>query len=341
MEAEFILNTHRLKQYCEEHSSQLTASDNRCKGCSRYRNCLHLSKEWYIYAVLKMTNAETRFPFLLKAANKHPGILSYVPAKVYQILYGFERGDLTCPYAGRNIAESLDRIEDALGLFSDENSCLTLLNVLMYRLTQNRDYALRAYGMDPQYFIEGFRGLGPEEVFVDCGAYIGDTFVDYCRVNAPPRAAYLFEPDEKNLATMDRVLTTCKEKTDLHIIDKCVSDISGTLSFVSGKHEGSHIAGDGAEGGITHLAATTLDDAISEDVSFIKMDIEGAEKSALIGAKELIHRSYPKLAICVYHTVQDLWEIPLLIRELFPEYTCYQLRHHTMSFGDTVLYVSR
>lgn len=74
-----------------------------------------------------------------------------------------------------------------------------------------------------------------------------------------------------------------------------------------------------------------------EAVSFIKMDIEGAEMEALKGAAELIRRRRPDLAICTYHSISDLFEIPLYIHSLVPEYRLY-LRHHTPVFCETVCY---
>ena len=74
-----------------------------------------------------------------------------------------------------------------------------------------------------------------------------------------------------------------------------------------------------------------------EPVSFIKMDIEGAEIAALKGAAELIRRRRPDLAICTYHSISDLYEVPLYIHSLVPEYRLY-LRHHTPVHYETVCY---
>lgn len=57
--------------------------------------------------------------------------------------------------------------------------------------------------------------------------------------------------------------------------------------------------------------------------TFIKMDIEGAELDALRGAEELIKANKPKLAICLYHHVHDLWTIPLYVKSLVPEYKLF------------------
>ena len=95
----------------------------------------------------------------------------------------------------------------------------------------------------------------------------------------------------------------------------------------------SAIAASGTRGEIVRMDDHLRD----EPVSFIKMDIEGAEMSALRGAEQLIRRDHPDLAVCVYHSISDLFEIPLYIHSLVPEYRLY-LRHHTPVFCETVCY---
>ena len=80
-------------------------------------------------------------------------------------------------------------------------------------------------------------------------------------------------------------------------------------------------------------------DSVLHDVavSFIKMDIEGSELSTLVGAKELIRKNSPILAICVYHRQGDLWDIPCFSMTLNPDYSFY-LRPHLLEGWDLVCY---
>ena len=84
--------------------------------------------------------------------------------------------------------------------------------------------------------------------------------------------------------------------------------------------------------------ANSLDNLLkNKDISFIKMDIEGAELEALNGAKEIIMNQKPKLAISIYHELEHFWKIPLLLKSLVPEYKIY-IRHHSTQQDDTVCY---
>jgi hypothetical protein len=72
--------------------------------------------------------------------------------------------------------------------------------------------------------------------------------------------------------------------------------------------------------------------------TMIKMDIEGAEMKALQGAQETIRECKPKLAICVYHKWEDIWEIPPWIKSLNPDYRLHLGLHLPDSASDSVLY---
>jgi hypothetical protein len=67
------------------------------------------------------------------------------------------------------------------------------------------------------------------------------------------------------------------------------------------------------------------------------MDIEGAEKEAIIGAKNIIKQNHPKLAICVYHKPEDIYQLPQLIYEIDSSYK-FTLQQYEDGVYDTVLY---
>ena len=92
------------------------------------------------------------------------------------------------------------------------------------------------------------------------------------------------------------------------------------------------------ENGKETIEAASIDQMCGlEKVTFIKMDIEGSEREALKGAERVILRDKPRLAICVYHKWEDLYEIPMMVKRMAPEYRLY-LRHHSDTAMETVLY---
>ena len=113
-------------------------------------------------------------------------------------------------------------------------------------------------------------------------------------------------------------------------------DETARLSFQSGLRGASYI--DDANSSDDYIDVIQIDSLMNkEEVTFIKMDIEGAELKALKGAKNIILRDKPKLAISIYHKPEDIVEIPLFIKELVPEYKLY-IRHYSNDSIETVLY---
>jgi FkbM family methyltransferase len=86
---------------------------------------------------------------------------------------------------------------------------------------------------------------------------------------------------------------------------------------------------------------TTIDDFVREEnirtVNFIKMDIEGHESAAINGAKKTLISKKPKLAISIYHSAHDLFQLPLLIHSINPEYKLF-IRHPTTNCCETILF---
>ena len=90
--------------------------------------------------------------------------------------------------------------------------------------------------------------------------------------------------------------------------------------------------------GVKIVSVAAMDDMREcQDATFIKMDLEGAEMQALQGAENLIKRNKPKLAVCIYHSDQDMLEIIRYIHKIVPEYSLY-VRQHSNGIGETVLY---
>lgn len=80
-----------------------------------------------------------------------------------------------------------------------------------------------------------------------------------------------------------------------------------------------------------------LDEIVEDRITFIKMDIEGAEHNALLGAEKTIKKYHPKLAICVYHSIEDYIILPLMLKQFNPNYKFY-FRQHSATSSESVIY---
>lgn len=186
-----------------------------------------------------------------------------------------------------------------------------------------------------QYFGEDFISPEEGEVFIDGGCFDCSTdkaFIKWCQ--GKYRKIYAFEPDDENYK---KCLVKCKEENiaDIEIYNKGLWDCETELSFASDGSAGSRIGENGEN--IIKIATTVIDNVVDGKVSFIKLDVEGAELKALQGAAQTIRANHPKLAICIYHKPEDVVEILEYILSLYDGYKLY-IRHYRMNPCETVVY---
>ncbi len=177
-----------------------------------------------------------------------------------------------------------------------------------------------------------------DEVFVDAGGFDGMTskiFIQWCGNRY--KKIYIFEPEKENILQCNKNLLAVNAKFE--IIPNGLWDSKCSLGFVENENGTSHILEDTDldRSDSTCVAMDTLDRLLDDNVTFIKMDIEGAEYRAIKGAETIIRKCHPKLAISIYHNAEDIWELPRLIMTICPDYRLY-LRHYSIAQAETVLY---
>ena len=208
------------------------------------------------------------------------------------------------------------------------------------------DFDVNAIGYEEiftndQYYPAGIIKLSDKESFVDVGAYNGDTVFDFLkRTDNNFDFIFAFELDNKNFREMELAV----DKLGINLKRKIKLYNSGLLD--EEKDVYYETGGSGMQSTFINVINTASDcgktvrlsDVLrNEKVTFIKMDIEGSEPQALSGAEEIIKKQKPKLAICVYHKPEHLWEIPLYLKKIVPAYKIY-VRHHTLLEYETVCY---
>ncbi|MCI8801092.1 MAG: FkbM family methyltransferase [Lachnospiraceae bacterium] len=184
---------------------------------------------------------------------------------------------------------------------------------------------------EESYFDEKVK-LTDREVFIDCGGFDGDTsleFIDRC--GGKYGRIVIFEPELSKKEAIERNLG--KNSCELHMCG--VWSKNTTLQFEAKGTDGSHVA----EGeGNCQVPVVALDEVVYDYApTFIKMDIEGAEQEALEGCRKIIRDYRPKLAICLYHKPDDLFRIPVMVKEMNPEYRIY-VRQYSDTKYETVMY---
>jgi FkbM family methyltransferase len=182
-----------------------------------------------------------------------------------------------------------------------------------------------------QYFDEDVVRLSEHEIFVDCGAYDGDSVRSFLKyAHGKYDGIFAYEMDETNYK---KLRENCAELERCECVNSGIGARKEQLKAFVGENASSHIA----EEGNGTIQIDRIDDLVSYPVTFIKMDIEGYELDALKGARETICKYKPKLAICMYHKPEDLWEIPAFIKHLNPDYKLYFRNYHN-SGSESVLY---
>lgn len=273
---------------------------------------------------------------------------NYIPIQNQMKSYGVENIHISELhfkeyYKGKDlkwIDNALPEIERCLSVLEDDHSKQVFTAVFCNKLLREFPVQYSEIYTDGEYFCTDVWRLGENEKFVDVGAYNGDTVRDFLyKTNRNFHSVFSFELEKGNFAVLSENINTVDSslRQKIFLYNKGVWRANEKMFCrYDGDSDGCSIVNDG-NGSECELVA--LDSILgNEPITTIKMDIEGAEIDALNGAKKIISEQTPKLAICVYHRPEDLWEIPLKIKELNPDYKVF-LRHHCkQNYTDTVCY---
>ncbi len=213
---------------------------------------------------------------------------------------------------------------------ADEFSKRTYEDLLLYLSGKNRRN-LKKDLCYPQYFLKNIFTLSKDAVFIDGGAYIGDTIEEFLKfTKGKYKKIYAWEPDKENCRLLQKAVASER----VEIIQKGLWNKKDILCFTDDAAGFSRIS----DSGEASIETDTIDNICwDEKISMIKMDIEGSEMNALSGAKKVILRDKPILAICIYHSWRDMHQIPMWIKEIVPEYKIY-IRAHSDTGAEVVVY---
>ena len=173
---------------------------------------------------------------------------------------------------------------------------------------------------DPDEAYASILRLGPGETLVDLGAYKGDTVQEFVRWCPDYRAIWAVEPDAYSFRRLTASTAGLRSCT---CVQALAGQTPGMAQLAARGGRGSRKAASGVPTPV--VSADQL--LCGQSASFFNIDVEGAEREAILGAAETIRRCRPKLLLAAYHHSEDLFALPQLVFSIRSDYQLY-LRHH-------------
>lgn len=215
--------------------------------------------------------------------------------------------------------ENAEKIRSVYDMLADEKSRRTYADVLNFKISGKIEYLNSCTSPKEEIYGE-IIPLCEDEIFADLGAYNGDTaaeFMSACNNNF--RHIYAFEPNPKNFRKLTKNLP---EDERITLFNAAAGRENGTVKISANEGRMSRAGG---EGKTVEIPVLAVDEAVSEDVTVLKLDVEGGEREAILGARRHIERG-AKILCSLYHRNEDMFDLPLLIKSIDPELKLY-VRH--------------
>ena len=299
----------------------VTASDNFVRGQS-FRG----------YKVTKLSDFDGEFIVAVAFASCVPEVMNHIFS-----LQNKHRVIVPCvPVFGDDIfnrefiENNKDKLISAYGLFEDESK-KTFAGCIDFIFGGELD-KLKEITTDKDEVFENIIKFDDEESYLDLGAYRGDTveeFLKYCNWKYSDITA--LEPDVR---TYKKLCDYLKNIPKSVACQKAVYSENKTIVFSNKAGRQSAISSKGTE-----IDAITVDTICKDkNITYIKMDVEGAEAEAIDGAEETLRNKKPKLNIALYHRSVDIFELPLKIASINNNYKFYIRRHPYIPCWDMNLY---
>ena len=329
----------KILSVCERYGIEISdffASDGFVRG-----HMFH-GKRVLSYSEAKEKYGRENMIVLLSFASSLPDVL----ANIYRIAEECELYAPDVPVCGDNLfnyefyLENKAKFDKTESLLFDEKSKEIFRSVVNYKLSGDIDY-LKDSHTD---FSEVYRLLGAEnfEGIADLGAYNGDTLREITPFSPKLKSAIAFEPDRRNHKKLSEYAESV-ENFEITPLKLAAWSDRATLYFdASGNRNSSLVSGMQMpvtkQPKIVETEADSLDNILDgEGVDYIKYDVEGSEKEAILGSLKTIEEHRPAMMISLYHRSEDIFELPLMIHERFPEYKFFIRRRQYIPAWDTVL----
>ena len=208
---------------------------------------------------------------------------------------------------------------------SDELSRALFDTAINFKLSGKEQYLFENLSTEQEIF--DLLNLSQDERFLDLGAFTGDTAQRFIKAAQNYQSITAVEPDPKTYKRLQTALDGCQNITT---INAAVGDTVTEIDFYCGGGRSSKQGVLGAKK-VKKIPQITVD-SLKTAFTYIKMDVEGGEKAAITGARELIAARRPKMKIACYHRPQDIFDIILTVKAICPDYRVYLRRTECIPF---------
>jgi len=260
------------------------------------------------------------FIILLSFGTSRPEVLE----KIYALNEEYEMYAPDVPVAGGDIFDHgfytahKNEFDEARALLADERSRSLFDDVIAYKLSGSIDHLRRHLSTKAE--IYELAGVKECRRYIDLGAYTGDTIREIFEYGGSPEFIVALEPDPKNFKKLSAFANEYKNVT---AINAGAWSVDSLMSFHVEGNRNSSVSEEGRR--VQMLALDGVKEAHGADL--IKLDVEGCEREALLGCRDIIKESSsPALIVSAYHRSGDLFELTRLIHETDPEYKIYLRR---------------
>lgn len=322
MDVSCFCDNYKKKQYTRRNGKMIYSFEEAAKKYPNAVICITSVYQDEIYRQIKSENEE-------------------LLARTYKISGGGMNWETINLEYKSNEAEYVKKhekeFEEVYSLLEDKKSKETLEGLLNYRITRDHAFIDDIVDLENETYFDKsiFKRRDGIKVYIDGGTFNGDTVREFINfVDGEYKKIICYEADPQCVREIESFVSKAGY-TNIEIQKKALWNKKARLAFQLSGAGGSSIVPDGESR--TFIDADMADDLGLEELDFVKLDIEGAEREALSGMRNTIKKCRPDLAICAYHKQDDLIMLPKIIREMDAGYTFY-LRQYMRTPVDTVLY---
>lgn len=208
-----------------------------------------------------------------------------------------------------------------------------------------KNIPLKLYTSDiyPILFIDQYENdevkIDDGDILLDCGGCWGDTAMFFAHKVGNFGHVYSFEFIPENINIFKQNISLNESISNrITLVEKALGEKTDETLCFSNNGPGSRLGEPSTQ--TIKVQSITIDDFVRRNnvskVDFIKMDIEGSELPSLKGAINVLKEFKPKLAISIYHSLDDFVNIPIFLESLHLEYRFY-IKHGTIHNEETVL----